>query len=484
MIVFLLTLTCNWQLFAGESSLKSRQTEQWVVPEGFKVEAVVTDLFLPVNIAFVPNPLPEAGAPLYYITELYGQVKVVLQNGEVRTYAENLLNFEPTGDFPGSGELGVSGIVVEPLSGDLFVTMVYEDDGIKNRVVRMSSIDGGRSMNTLTILLDGIPGPVQSHQIHQATIGPDNKLYVQVGDGFFDTAAQSDTDLRGKILRMNFDGSIPADNPAPGSYVYAKGVRNPFGGAWRAADNRLYISGNGPERDDRLVKVEAGGNHGWPNSLLPGAIHIWNPTVAPTAVAFCNGSGFPETLQGLLFVGLSGPTYHPGITSRGKRIEMFGLNENGQVISREIFMNYNGGGRATVVGVAFGPDGLYFTDLYGEEGFDFNGQTQANVYRVYYDPPTAIEPNNSLPAGFALAQNYPNPFNPQTTITYMLPQREHVTLTIYNMEGRKLKTLINKPLPGGTHQVTVDGAGISSGVYIYRITAGVFKAVRKMVLIR
>ena len=101
------------------------QSELWDVPDGFVVEQVVSDLFLPVEIAFVPNFQPDQDAPLYYITELYGKIKVVLRSGEVRVYADNLLNFSPTGNFPGSGEIGVNGIVVEPNTGDLFVTMVY-----------------------------------------------------------------------------------------------------------------------------------------------------------------------------------------------------------------------------------------------------------------------------------------------------------------------------------------------------------------------
>lgn len=288
------------------SSRVIAQSSIWDVPNGFVVERVVLDLFLPVNLAFVPNPQSEPDAPLYYITELYGKVKVVLQNGEVPVYADSLLNFNPTGQFPGSGEMGVSGIVVEPNSGDLFVTMVYEDNGIKNKVVRMQSIDGGRSVDTIITLLDDIPGPPQSHQIHAATIGPDGKLYVQIGDGFVSSSAGDDNDLRGKILRMNLDGSIPEDNPTAGSYVYAKGLRNPFGGAWRKEDGFLYVSDNGPGSDDRLIKVEPGGDMGWPRTLrITGAIKLWDPTVAPTAVAFCPGAGFPNSYL-MVVCGLKG----------------------------------------------------------------------------------------------------------------------------------------------------------------------------------
>ncbi|MFQ5675495.1 MAG: PQQ-dependent sugar dehydrogenase, partial [bacterium] len=433
------------------------QSSLWEVPEGFVVEEAVTDLFLPVEIAFVPNSSPGQDAPLYYITELYGKVKVVLRSGEVRVYADNLLNFSPTGNFPGSGEIGVNGIVVDPSTGDLFVTMVYDDGGIKNKVVRMSSTDGGRSVANITILLDNIPGPPQSHQIHAATIGPDNKLYVQIGDGFEQESAQRDDDLRGKILRLNLDGSIPDDNPNANSYVYAKGLRNPFGGAWRKADGFLYVSDNGPDRNDRLVKVEAGGNLGWPNTLTAAAIKLWNPPVAPTAVAFCNGAGFPDSLQGRLFVGLSGPTYHLGQTTRGKRIEMFTLGENGSVTSEEVFLKYIGDGRATVVGLAFGPDGLYFTDLYGEAGFDSNGLTRANVYKISFESATTVEEDEGAPTGFALAQNYPNPFNPTTVISYVLAKSSDVELTIYNQLGQLVKTLVAARQPAGAYEISWGG---------------------------
>ncbi|MCA9240837.1 MAG: hypothetical protein KDA37_11585, partial [Planctomycetales bacterium] len=82
---------------------------------GFRVEVAAEGLQLPVNIAFVPNPGPDPNDPQFYVTELYGSVKVVLNNGEVLDYATNLLNYNPTGNFPGSGEQGVAGIVVDPV---------------------------------------------------------------------------------------------------------------------------------------------------------------------------------------------------------------------------------------------------------------------------------------------------------------------------------------------------------------------------------
>ena len=91
---------------------------------GFVVEEVAGNFQLPTNIAFVPNPGPNPNDPLFYVTELYGSIKVVTRNFSVSNYATGLLNFDPTGNFPGSGEQGLAGIVVDPASGDLFVTRV------------------------------------------------------------------------------------------------------------------------------------------------------------------------------------------------------------------------------------------------------------------------------------------------------------------------------------------------------------------------
>lgn len=202
----------------------------WQVFPGFKLEHLTRGLSLPVNITFTKKLPTNDKDPLLYISELYGQIKVVTKDYTVQTYAENLLNYKPDYRFPGSGESGVTGIVVEPVSGDLFASMIYENNGVlKSKVVRYHSPNGLQSTDQ-KIIIDNIPSVHAAHQIQALTIGFDNKLYVNLGDGMVKpNPAQDENDLRGKILRMNFDGSIPDDNPNPKSYVFAKGFRNPFG---------------------------------------------------------------------------------------------------------------------------------------------------------------------------------------------------------------------------------------------------------------
>ena len=95
----------------------------------------------------------------------------------------------------------------------------------------------------------------------------------------------------------------------------------------------------------------------------------------------------------------------------------------------------------------------------------------------------ATEPNE-LPEGYALHQNYPNPFNPATTIQYELGTTADVTLTVYDVLGREVMTLVDGRQVAGQHRVTFDGATLASGVYFYRLETPVGRQVRKMILVK
>jgi hypothetical protein len=97
---------------------------------------------------------------------------------------------------------------------------------------------------------------------------------------------------------------------------------------------------------------------------------------------------------------------------------------------------------------------------------------------------TSNDFEEGTPNTFALEQNYPNPFNPTTNIKFALPKTADVTLTIYNMLGQKVNTLINEKMTSGFHVVPFDASNLSSGMYIYRIQAGSFTSTKKMLLIK
>jgi hypothetical protein len=90
----------------------------------------------------------------------------------------------------------------------------------------------------------------------------------------------------------------------------------------------------------------------------------------------------------------------------------------------------------------------------------------------------------TAPERFVLAQNYPNPFNPSTTIRYGLPQRSAVTLGVYNLIGQEVARLVQGEQEAGYHEVKFDGSNLSSGVYLYRLTAGSTVQTRKLMLVK
>jgi hypothetical protein len=96
---------------------------------------------------------------------------------------------------------------------------------------------------------------------------------------------------------------------------------------------------------------------------------------------------------------------------------------------------------------------------------------------------TNIE-NENNPFSFELAQNYPNPFNPTTNISFTLPQSSDVTLEVFNMQGQRVATLVNSTLGAGSHTVPFNAENLSSGIYLYRMTAGAFSQTNKMMLVK
>ena len=99
------------------------------------------------------------------------------------------------------------------------------------------------------------------------------------------------------------------------------------------------------------------------------------------------------------------------------------------------------------------------------------------------------EISSQLPEQFALHHNYPNPFNPSTTINYDLPENSYVRLTIYDITGRRIRTLVNQSQTTGNRTVVWDGRDdfgriVSGGVYLYSIEAGSFRQTRKMLLLK
>ena len=114
-------------------------------------------------------------------------------------------------------------------------------------------------------------------------------------------------------------------------------------------------------------------------------------------------------------------------------------------------------------------------------------QIQSDAFLFLYNQLFSVEvpiDHEVIPKSFTLYQNYPNPFNQITTLRYDLPQETDVTLTIYDITGRMVQTLVNELQQSGMKKVIWNASDVSSGVYIYRIQAGNFTQTRKMILLK
>ncbi|NUO79500.1 T9SS type A sorting domain-containing protein, partial [candidate division KSB1 bacterium] len=112
------------------------------------------------------------------------------------------------------------------------------------------------------------------------------------------------------------------------------------------------------------------------------------------------------------------------------------------------------------------------------------GLNKGGVYEFVTEVTTEVDDDPVIVSTFKLEQNYPNPFNPETVISFSLPRAGLATLKIYDALGREVATLTNHMMAAGEHQIRWRSSGLASGVYFYRLQAGNFSAVKKMLMLQ
>ena len=272
----------------------------------FKVATVLQGLEYPWSLNFAPD-----GA--LYVTERPGKLlRVDLAAGKATAIAG-----VPKPRV--QGEAGLLGMALDPgFAENRLVYICYsvwnESGKPGNRLSRFHL--GGTTLGEEKVLVDGLPGATY-HNGCRVIVAPDGRhLFFSMGEAGRAAQAQSLDYRGGKIFRIDLDGSIPADNPFPGSPVWTYGNRNPQGLRFRPGTDEFWSTEHGPDTQDELNLVEKGGNYGWPNCRgtdpCPG-LKDYHPaiaefdhdqTVATSDLIFYDGKAFPDWKGNILFVTL------------------------------------------------------------------------------------------------------------------------------------------------------------------------------------
>ncbi len=220
-------------------------------------------------------------------------------------------------------EGGMMGLALHPdfpAEPYVYVGYNYNQGGYREKIVRYTYANN--TLQSPQVLIDNIAASSIHNGCRLLIVG--DKLFITTGDAANQSLPQDVSSLNGKVLRINLDGSIPADNPIPGSAVWSWGHRNAQGLIY--ANNILYSSEHGPATDDELNIIEKGRNYGWPevrgycntsseitfcnDSNVVEPLMAWTPTIAVGGIDWYDHGMFPALQQSILMVTLKDQTLY------------------------------------------------------------------------------------------------------------------------------------------------------------------------------
>jgi aldose sugar dehydrogenase len=331
-----------------------------------QLSLVVRGLEHPWSVAFLPS----------------GDMLVTERDGRLRLIHQGALTPEPIAGMPmvyAKGLLGFMEVLPHPQfaqNGLLYLTyhkQVTESPEAIAIVLAQAHFDGKKLTKVKELLVsDSWDG--EGAAAARLAFGTDGKLYMSAG-ATRDASAQNPASLRGKILRLNDDGSAPTDNPFVGKAnyrpeIFTMGHRNPAGLAVNPNTGELWDSEYGPNGGDELNIIRAGKNYGWPEVSFgrdyPGPfispvpykegmempVSTFVPGISPSGLAFYTGSDFP-TWTTSAFVGANRVGQLPGT---GHMVRVF-FDPDGNERSREDLLEEFG---QRVRDIRMGPDGLMY----------------------------------------------------------------------------------------------------------------------------
>lgn len=285
----------------------------------FRASVILRGLENPFGFAFLPD----------------GGILVTERPGRLRLIRNGVLSGGPIGGLPPIAEGGQGGLLDIVLHPDFVANQLLYlshtcagEDGAAATCVSRGRFTGRKLEQVEMILEAGPPVRGGAHFGSRLTFGADGKLYVTLGERYRREAAQDLGQLRGKVLRLNDNGSIPLDNPFIGREdarpeIYSYGHCNPLGLAFQPGTRSLWEVELGPAGGDELNLIMPGRNYGWPvvshgrdfngapigeGKSKPGLedpVRAWVPALSPAGMAFYDGNAFPGWRGNLFVAGLA-----------------------------------------------------------------------------------------------------------------------------------------------------------------------------------
>jgi len=339
----------------------------------FRIETVASGLEVPWGFAWLPNKD-------MLFTERPGRVRII-EGGKLR--AEPVFTVP---DVEPTGESGLMDITLHPefaKNGFVYLAYSYNKDGKHVKVVRYHYADG--KFIEPKAVVDDIPGTAL-HSGMRCRFGPDGKLYVTTGDSTDWNLAQKLDSLAGKTLRLNDDGTVPADNPFVGQKgarpeIWTYGNRNSQGIAWQPGTNLAFETEHGPSffegrggGGDEVNILEAGKNYGWPEihhiETRDGMISPlleYTPACAPGSAMFYNAAAFPA-FKGNFFFGCLRSTRIIRVVLDGRK-----------VTAQEDLLN---GSYGRIREMEEGPDGYIYFSTSNRDGRGSPAKEDDRIMRI------------------------------------------------------------------------------------------------------
>lgn len=415
------------------------------------VSALSTGLQVPWELVWGPDNfiwMTERGGRISRVNPTTGAVAPLITLADVAT----------------SSEGGLLGMVLHPdftTSPYVYVVYNYNDNGYKEKLVRLTYANG--TLGQPLVLLGNIPA-TSTHSGSRLLILPDRTLLITTGDAQDRPAAQDRASLNGKILRLNLDGSIPADNPVAGNPSYTFGHRNPQG-LVRAANGRIYSSEHGQDAEDEVNIIEANRNYGWPTveglcnlsaeqayctaNNVREPIFTWAPTVGVAALTYYDHPAIPGWRNSLL-----------AATLRGSKLTQIPLSATGTTAGEGVF-SLTTFGRLRAICVS--PQGRVYVGTSNQDG---RGTPAPTDDRILVLENLAYVPTPATASRQETLGLWPNPARQSVTLRLPSPATSAARTELRDALGRVVRT---SRFVLGQSALEVPLAGLTPGLYSVQV---------------